>query len=71
MIMSEHVCLRFADRVGPWHKFFAWKPVTTYDQRKVWLRRAWRACYQKHHYLIGGADFWFVYSIEPPTEETS
>lgn len=56
----------FGDPVGPWHQWFAWKPVRSYDQRLIWLRRCWRRTIQKHQYLYGGADFWFQYSIEEP-----
>lgn len=54
----------FGDPVGPWHKWFAWKPVKTYDQRFVWLRTVERRCIQKHEYLPhGGADFWWQYRL--------
>lgn len=28
----------FTAPVGPWHDWFAWRPVRTHDQRLVWLR---------------------------------
>jgi hypothetical protein len=54
---------RFGNPVGPWHNWFAWKPVQTYDMRWVWLRRVRRRCIQKHEYLTGGADFWWQYRL--------
>jgi len=54
----------FGEPVGPWHDWFAWKPVHTYDQRLVWLRWVKRRCIQKHSYLTGGADFWFQYDAD-------
>lgn len=50
--------------VGPWHRWFAWRPVLTYDQRLVWFRSLSRRCIQKHNYLDGGAEFWFQYSLD-------
>ena len=35
--MSEHE-LKNADPVSPWHWYFAWKPIETWDQRQVWLK---------------------------------
>lgn len=54
----------FADAVGPWHDWFAWFPVRTYDQRFVWLRKCRRRAMQKHQYLYGGPDLWFQYHCE-------
>lgn len=62
------VYLAFADRIGSWHRWFAWYPVRTYDQRIVWFRIIWRACFQKPAYLSGLPDMWFVYSIEQPKQ---
>jgi hypothetical protein len=58
----------FGSAVGPWHRHFALLPVKSYDQRAIWLCWCWRRCIQKHHYLLGGADFWFQYSIERPLQ---
>jgi hypothetical protein len=55
----------FGNPIGPWHDWYAWRPVQTYDQRWVWLRKVRRRCIQKHEYLTGGgADFWWQYDIE-------
>ena len=50
---------RFASPVGPWRRFFAWRPCRTYDGALVWLRFAWKRRVQKYHYLDGGPDFWW------------
>lgn len=61
----------FGEYTGSWHKWFAWKPVKTYDQRFVWLRMVWRRGVYKHQYLHGGRDFWFWYSLDAPSEYRS
>jgi len=58
--------LIFGSPIGPWHKWFAWRPVFTYDRRFVWMKTVWRQAIQKHDYLDGGRDFWFRFSIEEP-----
>lgn len=55
--------MMFTDPVGPWHWWFAWHPVRTFDQRLVWLRWCRRRCMQKHQYLYGGPDFSWQYHI--------
>lgn len=62
--MSGDPMPRFGFPCGDWHRWFAWKPVRSYDNRLAWLRFISRRCIQKHDYLFGGADFWFQYSIE-------
>jgi hypothetical protein len=61
--MSDPIPL-FGAPCGPWHWKFAWLPIRTYDARFVWLRWVARRTIQKHHYLPGGADFWFQYSLD-------
>lgn len=41
----------FRDIVGPFHRWFAWKPIRTWDGRFVWLRTVWRARTQTKDYL--------------------
>jgi hypothetical protein len=53
----------FGAPVGPWHRWFAWRPVRTFDMRLVWLRWVGRRCIQKHDYITGGGDFWWQYSV--------
>ena len=55
--------MMFTSPVGEWHRWFAWKPVRTYDQRLVWLRIVGRRCMQKHQYLQGGPDFSWQYAL--------
>lgn len=43
----------FADPVGPWHRWFAWRPVSTIDRGLVWLRFVWCRRVQSHAYLDG------------------
>jgi hypothetical protein len=49
----------FGDSVAPWHRWFAWRPVSTVDRGTQWLRVVYRRRIQKHSYLNGGPDFWF------------
>lgn len=56
--------MMFGDPIGPWHDWFAWFPIRTYDQRFAWFRWVRRQSVQKHQYLTGGADFWWRYHIE-------
>ena len=30
--------VRFVAPAGPWQDWFAWRPVRTHDDRRVWLR---------------------------------
>lgn len=55
--------MMFGTPIGPWHDWFAWFPIQTYDQRFAWLRRVRRRCVQKHQYLTG-ADRWWQYHVE-------
>jgi hypothetical protein len=55
---------RFGEPIGSWHRWFAWRPVKTYDQRRAWFRFVARRCIQKHEWLYGGSDFWWQYSLD-------
>lgn len=58
---------QFGDPCGPWRGFFAWRPVSTYDGVRVWLRPVLRRRIQRHHFLSGpGDDFWWQYTLEAP-----
>lgn len=50
----------FANPVGPWLRFFAFRPRKLYDGRWVWMRRAWRQRMVVHWHLTpgGGDAFW-------------
>jgi len=61
--MGDAAQPRFGNPVGPWHWWFAWRPIKTYDRRTVWLRWVLRRCIQKHEYLTGGDDFWWQFTV--------
>ena len=55
----------FGDPVSPWHYWFAWHPIVTWDSRFVWLRKVQRRLIQKHQHLShGGDDQWWQYHFE-------
>lgn len=61
--MDEPV-FKFADRISPWHTWFAWYPVRTYDGRWRWLKRLRRARMQNHDYLSFVAlEQWWAYRL--------
>lgn len=60
--------MMFVAPVGPWHDWFAWRPIRTYDQRLVWFRRCRRRCLQLHQHLDGAPQFSWQYHCEGPTE---
>lgn len=45
--------MMFMFPIGPWHDWFAWFPVRTYDHRWAWLRSIRRRRLQTHDYLDG------------------
>lgn len=51
----------FGDPTGPWHRRFAWCPVWTGNYGWKWLCFVERRLIQKHHYLVGGSDWWWQY----------
>ena len=51
----------FGDPVAPWHLWFAWFPVRTWDGRLVWLSKVKRRLIQKHTYLSGPSYDWWEY----------
>jgi len=53
----------FGTPIADWHTWFAWFPVKTWDYRIVWLKKVKRRRIQKHHYLTGGEDSWWQYSL--------
>jgi hypothetical protein len=55
----------FGAPVAEWHRWFAWRPVRTYDGRWSWLLFLYRRQIQKHQYLYGGPDFWWQYARIP------
>lgn len=63
LVVDADPKMMFTDPVGPWHWWFAWRPVQTYDQRFLWLRWCRRRWMQKHQYLQGGPDFSWQYAL--------
>ncbi len=54
---------RFGFPIGPWRPWFAWRPVTTFDGVRLWLRPVARRRIQLHDYLTGGPDQWWQYAL--------
>jgi hypothetical protein len=54
---------QFGDVIAPWHKWFAWKPVKTWDHRTVWLRNILRRPIQFKSNLDGPCvkGWWWQY----------
>ncbi len=52
--------MMFCAPVAPWHDWFAWFPIRTYDQQLVWLKKVRRRSMQVHFFLSpgGGDRFW-------------
>lgn len=59
----------FGFPVAGWHRYFAWRPVDTYDQGWKWLRFVYRRRIQKHDDLSGGADRWWQYAAQSVEKE--
>lgn len=54
----------FGTPIGPWYRYFAWKPVHTADRGTVWGRKVWRRRVMKKTFLFGGPDFWFQHCVD-------
>lgn len=54
----------FGEPIADWHRWFAWRPVETVDRGWRWLRVVNRRRIHKHHFLLGGADFWFQHAVD-------
>lgn len=59
--MSELGTFMFGDSVGPWHIWFAWRPVKTIDGRWTWLRTIERQRYALKPHLPGPMTEWWGY----------
>ena len=57
----HHACGHI--NLGETHKWFAWRPVTTYDGRLVWLKTVWRRRYQTKDFLDGPMLTWWQITI--------
>ena len=51
----------FGTPIAPWHWWFSWHPVGTWDGRIVWLVPVMRRRIQKHSYLTGPDFNWWEY----------
>jgi hypothetical protein len=54
----------FGDPIGPWFRWFAWKPTRTIDRGWRWLRPVWRRRYTLKPHLSGPDATWFVTAVE-------
>lgn len=53
----------FYDPVGPWHRWFAWRPVDTVTHGWRWFRVVERRRIQSKMYLPGPVDQGWQYRI--------
>lgn len=51
----------FGYPVAAWHRWFAWRPIDTFDQGWKWLCFVERRRIQKHSHLDGGPCQWWQY----------
>ena len=58
----------FGVPVGPWFRWFAWRPVRTVDRGYRWLRPVWRRRCQSKSYLDGPTVQWFQNVVSKPDE---
>lgn len=61
----------FAFPVGPWFRWFAWRPTRTVDRGWRWLRPVWRRRYQSHDHLDGPTMLYFLTSVVRPEVDES
>jgi hypothetical protein len=54
----------FGVPVAPWHMWFAWRPVRTWDGQIIWMRWVWRRWIQKKLHLIGATTMWWQYATK-------
>lgn len=54
----------FGNPIGPWFRWFAWRPVRTMDRGWRWLRPVWRRRYQSKSHLQGPMFQWFHHVVE-------
>lgn len=57
----------FGDPIGPWRRWFAWRPVETYDSGIRWLCFVERQRHITHDYLpvqVAGSKFWHYRTIK-------
>lgn len=59
----------FADPTTEWFKWFAWRPVHTWDRGWRWLRSVWKRRCQPHSYLPGPQSWFYQFLVTNPKEE--
>jgi len=62
--MRDDAMPRFGFPVAPWHWWFAWHPVRTFDGRLIWLRWVKRRLVQLHDHIDRGPDRWWQYRYD-------
>lgn len=45
--------------VSDWHKWFAWRPVRTVDNKRVWLKTVYKREFSSHSFA--GSRYWTEY----------
>lgn len=62
----------FGTPIGPWHEWFAWKPVRSFDGRFLFLQKIMRRRCQLHEYLdqSAGSRTWWQFATKEPTTPT-
>lgn len=60
---------RFAEPITDFMKWFAWRPVNTWDYGWVWLRPVYKRRCQPHEYLHNAGGWWWQYVKFLPTKE--
>lgn len=56
----------FGMPIGPWHRWFAWRPVWTRDCGWVWLKSVIRCRHQTLPHLDGPTFEWWERRLTPP-----
>ena len=64
--MDDPYTPMFGYPIGPWFRWFAWRPVRTEDRGWRWGRRVWRRRCQGKDFLPGPTIQWFQSVCEDP-----
>jgi hypothetical protein len=55
---------RFGDPIGNWHRWFAWRPIVTFDGRVSWFRWVERRRIQLKESITNFTSDWWQYRRE-------